>query len=301
MRLDKVDLNLFVLFDALYRERSVTRVARLLNLTQPAVSNALARLRQTFDDPLFVRSAEGMSPTPVADNIVADVRRALELMRRSVEGSGVFDPGQSQQVFRLGMNDLTEALVLPALYKKMRHQAPGISITSYYQSRESATEELKAGRLDLLLDAPEVNTRELQHTALASFPYVLAMRKRHPLLKQGMTLQSYLAADHLHVSSRRKGRGHVDIALNRLGEQRRIAMRVHNYLVAARITGATDLLWSVPRVLAEALPLDFVELPFAVEPLMWSLYWSRSADRDPANCWMRELLRDVVQRTVCAP
>ncbi len=113
-----------------------------------------------------------------------------------------------------------------------------------------------------------------------------------------MTLERFPAAEHLHVSSRRKGRGHVDIALNRLGKQRRIAMRVQNYLVAARITQGTDLLWTVPRLLAQTLPLRVLDLPFTVEPLSWNLYWSRSADKDPANRWMRQLLAEVVVRTV---
>jgi len=299
MRLDKIDLNLFVVFDALYRERSVTRVATRLNLTQPAVSNALARLRQTFDDALFVRTPEGMAPTPVADNVVGDIRRALELMRNSVGVNARFDPTQSEKVFRLGMNDLAESLVLPHLFDAVRVEAPRIAITSYYVARESATQELKSGQIDLLLDAPVVNTRELNQEALTAFPYVLAMRKGHRLArKRKLGLEEYLAAEHLHVSSRRKGRGHVDIALNRLGRQRRIAMRVQNYLVAAGITQQTDLLWTVPRVLAQTLPLKVFDLPFAAEPLAWNLYWSRSAEEDPANGWMRTTLKSVVGRVL---
>ncbi|WP_143735651.1 LysR family transcriptional regulator [Microbulbifer mangrovi] len=293
MRLEKVDLNLFVVFDALYRERSVTRVAQQLSLTQPAVSNALARLRQTFDDQLFVKTREGMSPTTVADSVVRDVREALSLLGRSVGVNAQFDPARSQKVFRLGMNDLAESLLLPRLHEAVREVAPAIGITSYYVEREAATAELKAGMIDLLLDAPALNARELGHKHLADLPYVVAMRPGHPLSGGDLSMEDYLSAEHLHVSSRRKGRGQVEMALHNAGLRRNIAMRVQNYLVASRITEGTDLLWTVPRVLAETLPLEIAELPLEVESLSWHLFWHRNAADDPACQWMREMIETV--------
>lgn len=298
MRLEKIDLNLFVVFDAIYRERSVTKVAVLLNLTQPAVSNALSRLRQTFDDPLFVRTPEGMAPTPVADSVVGDVREALTLLGRSVGVNARFDPTTSEKVFHLGMQDLAESLLLPRLQAAVKAVAPKVSITSYYVAREAATEELKAGVIDLLLDVPEVNAKELGQAALAELPYVVAMRVDHPLAEKPLTVDDYLAAEHVHVSSRRKGRGQMDVALHKLGLRRRVTMRVQSYMVGARIAEQTDLLWTVPRVLAETLPLYVAELPFSVEPLAWNLYWHKNADSDPANAWMREMLQQVVAEAV---
>ncbi|MBN7795991.1 LysR family transcriptional regulator [Parahaliea mediterranea] len=294
MRLDKLDLNLFILFDALYQERSVTRVAVLLNLTQPAVSNALARLRQAFDDPLFVRTPDGMAPTPVADNIVGDVREALALLRRSAGVNARFDPATSEKTFRLGMNDLAEFLLLPGLRAIVSEQAPRLSISSYYVSRDGAAEELKAGRSDLLLDAPVFNARGLEQQRLGEFPYVVAMRRGHPLARRKLTEKAYLQGEHLHVSSRRRGRGQVDIALHNRGARRRVVMRVQNYLVAARIAQQTDLLWTVPRVLLPLLDLAWRPLPFAVEPLVWHLFWHGNAEGDPASRWMRERLQQLV-------
>jgi DNA-binding transcriptional LysR family regulator len=295
MRLDKVDLNLFVLFDAIYREKSVTRAAAQLNLTQPAASNALSRLRQTFGDPLFVRVPGGMAPTPVADSVVGSVREALTLLSRSVGVNAQFDPARAEKTFRLGMNDLAESLILPRLHAALVNLAPNISVTSYYVARESATEELKAGLIDLLLDAPVVNTRELNQQPLAEFPYVLAVRRGHPLMGESISMEQYLGGQHLHVSSRRRGRGQVDIALNRLAKKRNTVMRVQNYLVAARITQETDLLWTAPRSLVERLPLASVALPFQVEALAWNLYWSKNVEDDPANRWMRKLIQTVAQ------
>ncbi len=288
MRLDRIDLNLFVVFDALYRERGVTRVAQQLHLTQPAVSNALSRLRQTFDDQLFVRTPQGMQPTPVADNVIGDVRRALGLLGKSVGVNARFDPATSEKAFRLGLNDLGQWLLLPTLQQRVRRAAPRVSLSTYYQDRHSAAEALKASDLDLLVDAPQVNAREFHHRPLVTMPYVVAMRPDHPLAHGTLSLERYLEAAHIHVSSRRRGRGHADIALHTLGEKREVAMRVQHYLVAEQITRHSDLLWTVPRILAERLSLTFRDTPFALEPMRWHLYWSRSAADDPANRWLRD-------------
>jgi len=293
VRLDRIDLNLFVVFDAIYREKNVTRAASQLNLTQPAVSNALSRLRQSFDDPLFVRTPNGMSPTPVADGAIADIRKALELMRNTVDVQARFNAEKSQTVFHLGMNDLAEALLLPKLHESIRRDAPNVSITSYYVARENAAQELKAGKIDLLLDAPVNNARGLLLEPLKELPYVLAMRRGHPLAKQKISLDDYLFADHIHVSSRRKGRGQVDLALNRVGKQRRIAVRIQIYLVAAKIAQETDLLWTTPKVLASTLNFHTTPLPFSVDPLLWNLYWARSTEEDPANRWLRVKLASI--------
>lgn len=290
MRLDKVDLNLFVVFDALYRERSVTRVAQRLHLTQPAVSNALNRLRQSFDDPLFVRSPRGMQPTPVADAVSADVQRALALLQKSVGGQYRFDPAESTRVFRLGMNDLAQGIVLPGLQRAIADRAPGVSVQAYYPGRDGAVEQLKAGDLDLLIDVPQLNARELEQLRLGSIPYRLALSAGHPLAGKPPGMADYLEAEHVHVSSRARGRGQVDLALHNCGQRRRVTMRVQHYAVAAAITAGSQLLWTAPASALAQPGLVVSALPFAVEALALNLYWHRSADQDPANAWMRELL-----------
>lgn len=295
MRIERIDLNLFIVFEAIYRERSVTKVAAQLNLTQPSVSNALSRLRQTFDDPLFVRTPSGMSPTPVSESIIKDVRDALRLMHRSVESSAKFEPEVSDKVFHLGMNDLAESLLLPKLRGILKRTAPNLSVTSYYVDRQSAVEEMKAGHIDLLIDAPMLNTKELFNKPLKNLPYVIAMRKGHPLAKKSVSIDKYLSCEHIHVSSRRRGRGQVDIGLHALGKTRDIKMRVQHYLVADRIVGETDLLWTVPKMLADSLSLEVCEAPFDIAPLSWQLFWHKQSDSDPANVWIREVIVDIVK------
>ncbi len=288
MRLEKVDLNLFVLFDALYQERGVTKVAQRLNITQPAVSNALGRLRQTFDDPLFVRTPSGMAPTPVAENVITDVRKALALLGKSVGGGARFDAGHSQKVFHLGMNDMAEALLFPPLLKRIKSLASGVSLTSYYVDSQSATDDLKSGSLDLLLDSQTVNAREFCQIKLAQLPYVVAASKKYAKKFDSLTLDDYVNGNHLHVSSRRSGRGQVDIALHAKGLKRTIDLRVQNYLVAERVTAQNNVFWTAPKLLADQTGLAQCLPPLPVEPLTWNLYWHKSAEEDPANQWIRE-------------
>ncbi|BFM15122.1 LysR family transcriptional regulator [Maricurvus nonylphenolicus] len=299
MRLEKVDLNLFVLFDAIYREGSVTKVAQRLNLTQPAVSNALSRLRQTFDDPLFVRTPSGMVPTPVAESVIGDVRKALTLLGKSVGAAASFDPKTAEKQFCIGMNDLAQTLLLAPLRKLLRDQAPNSSLHTYYVDRQTAADDLKSGNLDVVLDSPGLfNAREMGSKNLAQLPYVVAMGDQCSLNSKKVSLEDYLSAEHLHVSSRRKGRGQVDIALHGLGYKRKIKMRVQGYLVAERLTESTDLVWTVPEILAQQANLKTAALPFEVEPLGWSLFWHKSAADDPANQWLRSVVSDIVSAAI---
>jgi DNA-binding transcriptional LysR family regulator len=254
----------------------------------------LSRLRQAFDDPLFVRTPGGMQPTPVADNVIQDVRHALELLQRSVVDSAQFEPLHCERMFSLGMNDLAQALLLPALHQRFVVAAPEAGISSFYSVRERMSDELKAGSLDLLLDAALVNAKELHQQSLGELHYVVAMRKGHPLVRRKMSLANYLSQGHIHVSSRRKGRGQMDIALHGLGERRKISMRVPSYTLAAQLAAETDLLWTVPLALAQRLPLAIRDLPFDTPPLQWLLYWSRAADANPANQWLREQVISTV-------
>ncbi len=298
MHLDRVDMNLFVVFDVIYGERNLTRAAEVLNLTQPAVSNALARLRNVFDDELFVRNPRGMEPTPVADNIIGMVREALTLLTCSLNEGAKFDPLRSEKIFRFSMNDLSEFLTLPPLLEALRGGGAQIKTHSYYVGRDDLVTAFASGQLDLAIDVPLINHPNLCHTALSRENYVCVVRAGHPQVGKQLSLESYLALDHLHVSSRRSGAGHVDVALNKLGYSRTITVRVQHYMVAPGIINHTDLAWTVPRALARRLNLNIVELPFELPPLEWHLYWHKSADNDQANTWMRQLLLGVVGPSV---
>ena len=300
MNLSKVDLNLFIVFDAIYTEANLTRAGQIVGITQPAVSNALSRLRETFNDPLFVRTAQGMVPTPMAQNIIGPVRNALQLLRVSVQESRIFNPLQANKTFRISMTDLIEAVILPPLFQRLRRQAPAVQIESFLAKRRETTTELAAGRSDFAVDAPLNTDPQVRHVKLLEDRYVCAMRKGHPLAKDKISLDDYLSLTHIHISSRRSGLGLVDLALGKMGIQRKIALRSQHYLMASQVMQQTDMAMTVPESFAHRHGLHAVDLPVNDVPAQEThLYWHESTDQDPANRWMREQLIELCQQ-VCA-
>ncbi|MBX9713617.1 MAG: LysR family transcriptional regulator [Pseudomonadaceae bacterium] len=300
MNLSKVDLNLFIVFDAIYTEANLTRAGQIVGITQPAVSNALSRLRDTFNDPLFVRTAQGMVPTPMAQNIIGPVRNALQLLRVSVQESRIFNPLQANKTFRISMTDLIEAVILPPLFQRLRRQAPAVQIESFLAKRRETTKELAAGRIDFAVDAPLNTDPQVRHVKLLEDRYVCAMRKGHPLAKDKISLDDYLSLTHIHISSRRSGLGLVDLALGKMGIQRKIALRSQHYLMASQVMQQTDMAMTVPESFAHRHGLHAVDLPVNDVPAQEThLYWHESTDQDPANRWMREQLIELCQQ-VCA-
>ncbi len=297
MNLTKVDLNLFIVFDAIYSEANLTRAGQIIGITQPAVSNALSRLRETFNDPLFVRTAQGMVPTPMAQNIIGPVRNALQLLRVSVQESRIFNPVQANKTYHISMTDLSEVLILPALFQRLRRLAPNVLIESFLAKRRETTKELAAGRLDFAVDAPINTDPQMRHVKLMEDRYVCAMRKGHPLAKDKISLDEYMGLTHIHISSRRSGLGHIDLALGKLGVQRKIALRSQHYLMAYSILRSTDLAITVPERFAKHYDLHAIELPVkGMPPLETHLYWHESTDQDPANRWMREQIIEISQQ-----
>jgi len=262
------------------------------------VSNALARLRETFNDPLFVRTAQGMVPTPMAQNIISPVRSALALLRVSVQESRTFNPLQANKTFRISMTDLTEAVILPPLFQRLRRHAPAVVIESFLAHRRETTSDLAAGRLDFAVDAPLNTDAQVRHIKLMEDRYVCAMRQGHPLAgKASISLDEYLALTHIHISTRRNGLGQVDLALGKIGLQRKITLRSQHYLMASNVLQQTDMVMTVPERFARRHGLHFVPLPISELPgVETHLYWHESTEQDPANRWMREQLIEVCQQ-----
>ena len=290
MLIKRCDLNLFLVFDTIYTERNLTQAAKILSITQPAVSNALARLRKLFNDELFVRTARGMQPTPVADSIAQNVSEALSLLKSSILEREEFDPLVSERIFQFSMTDLAEALVLPRLIPLIETSAPNVSLQSYYVKRNELVRNLTRAELDFAVDVPVVEDPHLSHQSLIKDHYVCVLRHGHPMLQESFTLEAFLQLQHIHVSSRRKGLGQVDMALLKHDVERSIKLRVQHYRVAAGIVSGTDFALSLPRFLAEKYDLAILDLPIEVPQLDFHLYWHRQSDSDSAHRWMRESL-----------
>ena len=297
MKLSDIDLNLFVVFDAIYTEGNLTRAGEIIGITQPAVSNSLSRLRNLFDDPLFVRTAEGMVPTPVAQNIIGSVRQALGLIRCSVQESQSFDAKVSDKRFRVSMTDLNQAIVLPNLFNRIKEMAPGVSVDCYQVHRRDMNIELASGNLDLAIDIPLTPDPQIKQTALFSHPYVCVINKENELVGEKLDVETYLNLRHIHISTRRGGLGHVDLTLGKMGKKRNIILRTQHYMSTPNLVANTNFALTVPKSFAEVLiaagfSTRYLDLPFEVPKLEAFLYWHESTDRDQANIWMRKLIID---------
>ena len=301
MKLSDIDLNLFVVFDAIYTEGNLTRAGEIIGITQPAVSNSLSRLRNLFDDPLFVRTAEGMVPTPVAQNIIGSVRQALGLIRSSVQESESFDPTSSDKRFRISMSDLSQAIQLPRLYRAMSSIAPGVAIECYQVHRRDMSIELASGNLDLAIDIALTPDPQIKQLPLYSHPYVCVIREDNEIVGDKLDLDTYLKLKHIAISSRRGGLGHVDLALGKMGRKRDIALRTQHYLSTPQMAATTNFALTVPQIFAEfpirSAQVRYVELPFDVPNLESFLYWHESTDKDQANIWLRELISNSDDQT----
>lgn len=294
MHISQVDLNLFTVFDAIFTEGSVTRASQQLHLTQPAISHALARLRLIFDDPLFVRQGHAMVSTPLARSIIEPVRAALRSLEVTLADAGKFDPTQASKQFNLALRDVLESTVLPPLLKSITEQAPHINLAAIQVERRELVSELAAGTIDLAIDMLLPLPNEIQRQKIVQDTTVVIARKDHPAIKnkKKLDLATYLNAEHILASSRRKGMGLEDFELSRLGLQRRIRLRCQHYFAACRVVSQTDLLLTMPeryaRIANEQFGNHILALPLPMPSWDVYLYWHQNVENDPANRWLRE-------------
>ncbi|QRN93117.1 LysR family transcriptional regulator [Archangium violaceum] len=285
-RLAQLDLNLFRVFDVIYRERNLTRAAEVLFLSQSAVSHALARLREQLDDPLFVRQGRGVVPTPLAERLAPGILEALALLQQAVHRTRHFDARRDVVQVTVAMNDVLEPSLLPQLVTRLRESAPQVRIASVRLDRAGLERDLASGRLDLAIDVAQSTGADLLHTPLLRDTFCVVSARRRKL-----DVSAYLAARHVTVSSRRTGLTLEDLVLSRLGYQREIAVRCQHYEAACRVVAGSDLLLTIPRRQAEALsaPLGIRILPMPVmlPTVELHLYWHRQVDGEPRNQWLR--------------
>jgi DNA-binding transcriptional LysR family regulator len=294
MHISRVDLNLFVVLDAIFTEGGITAASQKLRLSQPAVSHALGRLRGLFGDPLFVREGRAMVPTPLARGLIGPVRRALRELEVTLSESERFDPASSQKRFTVAVRDVLESSLLPPLMRQVLAQAPHIDLAAIRVDRRQLESELAAGTLDAAIDVQLPLSDAIRRQRIALDPVVVVARRNHPRIKRRLDLKTYLALEHVLVSSRRTGLGLEDIELARLGLQRRVRLRCQHYFAACQVVSETDLVLTMPERHARVTNAQFGNriLPFPVETprLDAYLYWHSNVDQEPANRWLRECL-----------
>ena len=299
MHIRRIDLNLFVVFDAIYTEGGITRASEKLNLTQPAISHALARLRERFGDPLFEREGRAMVPTPMARNLVGPVRRSLRELEILLGDIDRFDPATTERRFTLGVRDVLEATLLPPLMQAVMTQAPKVEVAAVRPDRRQLEAELAGGTLDVAIDillplSDAISRRQLELDRL-----VVLARADHPQVKKALDLETYLRLDHVRVSSRRSGLGIEDFELSRLGRNRRVRLRCQHYFAACRVVAQTDLLLTMPERYARIANQQFgnrmLPLPLDIPGLDAYLYWHTNVENEPANRWLRERILETIR------
>jgi len=307
MNFRTLDLNLLRVFDAVMAEGSLTRASAGLAMTQPAVSQALRRLREAVGDDLFVRVAHGVRPTPRAEALWPQVRAALGALRQALV-PGDFDPRRDPVQLRIAMADATAALLAPALVARIEEDEAMVNLrvlplTTRDPRRlvESGDAELAVGYFPELVTTIVAQGRDshLHHARLYESRYVCVMRSGHPLSKRALTLNDYCAAHHLLVSFSGRPHGYVDEALASLGRQRRVVLTVNQFFTAGRVVARSNLLAVLPEGFVEATgyghELVIRELPMALQPVHVEMIWHLRHDADPAHRWLRGLLQAAAQ------
>ncbi|MDU7585774.1 LysR family transcriptional regulator [Diaphorobacter nitroreducens] len=307
-----LDLNLLRVFDEVMAERNLTRAAEKLAITQPAVSNALRRLREVLGDELVTRRGHGVEPTPRALALWPAVRHALAQLQETLS-PGRFDPASAQTTFVLAMADATGATLIPPLIEIVEREAPGVSLRVVPlttrdprrllddESADMAVGYFPAVLADLTARAQSDNVVAHESTRLYDGQYVCVMRADHPLTAVPMTLDLYCAARHLLVSFSGKPFGFIDGALAALGRERRIVLTVNQFFTAGRVVATTDLLTVLPRhfvgVASVRDELVWRPLPMTLPPVHVDALWHRRRNHDPAHRWLREAIARAARNT----
>lgn len=294
MHIKDIDLNLLRLFDAVYRTRNVSRAAELLDLTQPAASQGLSRLRTLLQDPLFMRSAGGVQPTPKAQRLAEPVRLALATLEQALGEVAGFDPAHSSRTFQIHMSDIGESRFLPELMAALRERAPGLRVQTRPVPRDQIVEALDAGRIDFAFGfLPTV--KDTQHMRLLEDRYVVLLREGHPFTRKRRSGAALLQA--LRELEFVTVRSHADTLriVQQMQLEDRLRLVTEHFLVLPSIVRATDLAAVMPRNIARGFEDGYaiVEPAFPERDFVVSLHWSRRFEADPANRWLRGVIEEL--------
>jgi DNA-binding transcriptional LysR family regulator len=293
------DLNLLVVFDAVMQERNVTRAGSRVGLSQPAVSHALGRLRHMLKDELFVRTPEGMVPTPRAAQLAEPLRRALNDMQVALEPE-TFVPEKASRGFEIAVNNYAAVVLAPRLLSRVVAAAPAIRLDLHPSGARNVLALLDRGELDLAIGGPDEVGERFAIAPLLEDAFALAMRPDHPALNEGLTPQYLAGLAYLDISSSGEDAGFLDEWLTRRGLSRNIAHRAPR-LSAAAILKVTDMVAVLSRRLAEMwvalYGLSVRPLPFASPVIATGMLWHRRFDNQPAHRWLRNLVLETAAST----
>lgn len=303
MNLRAFDLNLLPVFRTIYRTRSVTLAGEQLHMTQSAVSNALKRLRESFGDPLFVRTHTGMAPTAMATLLIANVEGGLLRLHQAIDQVSSFIPAESDRLFRIAINDIGQLVLMPTLMRAVRETAPGVRIETVEVSDTHAVKKaLVDGTIDLAVGSWGLVGAGFYQQKLFDETFVAVVARDHGFESEQLTIEDYLAAE--HVTYRPSGASddalQASLAQNDLLERRRVVLKVAHSLGLAAIVASSRLLLTVQARLGRAMcrasdDLRLLRLPFEVEPFPIRQQWHERFHADRGNEWLRQLAYDVLR------
>jgi DNA-binding transcriptional LysR family regulator len=298
MNINSIDLNLFLVFQAIYATRSVTLAGDRLGMTQSAVSNALKRMRERFNDALFVRSADGMVPTPVAERLIAPIEEGIACLVQAVDQGRTFEPETSSRTFRIAVNDIGQLVMVPELLSVARGIAPGVRFETVDVSVAEARQRMLHGQIDVALGSWEAMGPSFYQQRLFDETFVVLMSKASPLgTRERIELDDYLSAE--HIAYRPQGTTDLQLqqTLERAGalDRRRVVLTAAHSLGLTSIVATSGLLLTAPARLAKAMvasraDLHSVEAPFEVRPFEIRQQWHERFHQDSGNRWLRELI-----------
>jgi DNA-binding transcriptional LysR family regulator len=298
VNVSSINLNLLAALDALISERSVTRAATRLGVTQSAMSNSLQRLRELYDDPLFHRVGRGIVPTPRALAIGRPLREGLALLGSTLSTSS-FEPAKADRTFVLALSDYVEFVLVPPLLRRLADVAPNIRIVVVPWGLHEIPPTLASGEVDLMIGFYDRVPPRHEERILFSDEYVCLVRKNHPRVGAKLTLEKYLELDHVIVSQTRDSVGSVDVALGKMGKKRRVGARVSHFLMVPRLIADTDFVAAISRRAAEPFVKTFglrifpAPLPLPVGRI--GQVWHAREAADPAALWLRETIAEIAK------
>ena len=297
MNINTVDLNLFLVFQAIYTTRSVTLAGDRLGLTQSAASNALKRTRQRFNDPLFVRTAEGMAPTALAERLIGPIEEGLAHLHQAIDQGRTFDPTTSNRTFRIAINDIGQLVMMPQLLGEARRIAPGVRFETIDTSLIEARQKMMHGQIDVAMGSWEPLGQSFYQQRLFDETFVVLMSRNNPVVSRAhLNLDGYLGAE--HIAYRPNGATDTELqqTLDRAGalDQRKVVLTAAHSLGLSSIVAASNLLLTLPRRLARTMEsaradLEIRPAPFDVTPFEIRQQWHERFHQDSGNRWLREL------------
>ena len=292
MNLSALDLNLLVALDALLEEKSVTRAAKRVGLSQPAMSHALSRLRDVLSDPLLVRNGQQLACTPRALELAPRLRENLESLRATLFDTNNFEPSSAERTFSISTADYASLILLPRLMSELTHEAPNVDVHILPPLVDDIAGKLARGELDLVIGifSSEQTSLYIKHILYEKF--VCMLRRDHPYAKRPLTLERYCELRHIMVAPQNTRGSFVDTELARLGKTRRVALTVPQFSIVPHVVATTDCVWTAPEKTAHQyatmLPVTLRPLPIQLAGFTLSLAWHERMHNDQGHRWFRE-------------